>query len=92
MKTQPDSERLAFTYTEAARAINVSEATIRKMVRSGRIDVIKVGRCRRIPIRAFRQLCGTECGTDQVGGSPSKDQMERAATSDVQSPTIAGGT
>ena len=54
------SERLCFTYAEAGRAVNVCEATIRKLVRSGELEVLHVGRCRRIPRHALLRLCHAE--------------------------------
>jgi excisionase family DNA binding protein len=51
-------EQLAFTYGEAARAASVSKPLIRKLVASGKLDVIHINRCARIPRQALLRLCG----------------------------------
>jgi excisionase family DNA binding protein len=40
---------LYFTYREAAAACRLSESMIRKLVRDGKIKVVKFGRAARIP-------------------------------------------
>ena len=45
---------LAYTYSEAARAASISEALVRKLVREGKLDVIRIGRCPRIPRHAVQ--------------------------------------
>ena len=53
-----DDQRLTFTYEQTARAASVSVGLIRKRVRSGEIEAIRIGRCVRIPRRALLKLCG----------------------------------
>ncbi len=50
--------QMAFTYGEAARAAGVSEALIRKLVATGKLRMVKINRCVRIPRHALVRLCG----------------------------------
>jgi excisionase family DNA binding protein len=51
-------QKLAFTYEETAEAAGVSEALVRKLVASGKLEVVKINRCARIPRHALLRLCG----------------------------------
>ncbi len=51
-------ERLAFTYKEAAHAASISEPMVRKLVRAKQLEVVRIGRCVRIPKDALLRLCG----------------------------------
>ena len=53
-------ERLTFTYQETARAANISEAMVRKLVRAKMLEAIRIGRCVRIPRHALLKLCGVQ--------------------------------
>jgi excisionase family DNA binding protein len=50
--------KLAFTYDEVASAAGISPALVRKLVASGKLERIKIGRCSRIPLHAVLCLCG----------------------------------
>lgn len=52
---QAPSGRLLLTPEESAYAINVSRSQLWKMLASGEITSIKIGRCRRVPVDALRQ-------------------------------------
>jgi excisionase family DNA binding protein len=54
------NDSLAFTYKQVARAANLSERTVRKLVRSGQLAVVHIGRAARVPKPAVLQLCGIE--------------------------------
>lgn len=51
-------EKLAYTYDEAADMAGVSIALVRKLVRNGNLERIKIGRCTRVPRHALLALCG----------------------------------
>ena len=53
-------EALAFTYGQVARAANVSERTVRNLVRNGRLKVVHIGRAARVPRPAMLRLCGID--------------------------------
>ena len=53
-------ERLAYTYKEAARAIAVSERTIRRSIQAGKLRVVRVGARVLIPADALRQFAGVQ--------------------------------
>ena len=56
--TQQAPERLAFTYGEAAATGSVSKAMIMKLVRTGQLEAVRIGRVVRIPRRALLELFG----------------------------------
>ena len=52
---QIPSGRLLLTPEESAYAINVSRSQLWKMLATGEITSIKIGRSRRVPVDALRQ-------------------------------------
>ncbi len=71
--------QLLFTFEEAARLANVSRSMIRKLARTGRLDVVHVGRCVRIPRRAVLGLCGALDSVEQIAlaTSPGRTRYSR---------------
>jgi excisionase family DNA binding protein len=61
------SEKMAFTYRETAEAAGISVPMVMKLVRTGKLECIRIGRCVRIPRHAVLQLCGVHHG--DTGGS-----------------------
>jgi len=55
-------EKLAYTYHETALAAGISVALVRKLVATGKLEKIKIGRCARIPRHAVLRLCGALSG------------------------------
>lgn len=51
-------KKFAFTYGETANVVGVSPSMIRKQVRLGQLECIKIGRSVRIPLHAILRLCG----------------------------------
>lgn len=51
-------ERLAFSPSEAAEALNVSRAHIYNMLARGELRAIKLGRATRIPASVLAELLG----------------------------------
>ena len=49
-------ERLAFTYRGAAELLDLSESTVRTLVREGQLESVLIRRCRRIPRDAILAL------------------------------------
>ena len=60
--TTEQHEKLAFTYSETAWAAGISPALVRKLVATGKLEKVKIGRCARIPRHAVLRLCGTLSG------------------------------
>ena len=54
------TERLAYTYHETAQAAHISVAMVRKLAGNGKLKVIKIGRCARIPRDEVLRLCGVQ--------------------------------
>jgi excisionase family DNA binding protein len=48
---------LTVTTQQAAKVTNLSVSTIRKLIRTGALPSIKIGKCRRISMRALQSLC-----------------------------------
>ena len=57
-KTDRSSEPLAFTYQQAADALQVSVSTIKRRVESGDLHVVMIGTLPRIPKASIQQLLG----------------------------------
>lgn len=49
-----------FPHLESARATGVCVGLVRKMVRAGELEAIKIGRWVRIPRHALLKLCGAK--------------------------------
>lgn len=49
-------ERLAYTYRQAAEALQVSVSTIKRRVRDGSLPVVMIGTLPRIPAAPIRRL------------------------------------
>lgn len=50
--------KLLLTYDEAADALSLSRTMISKLVRTGRLEVVHIGRAVRVPRHALLRLCG----------------------------------
>jgi excisionase family DNA binding protein len=61
-------EKLVFTYGEAAEAAGISVPMVMKLVRLGKLESIRIGRCVRIPRHAVLLLCGVPDGDAATGG------------------------
>ena len=53
-------EKLAFSYRETAKAAGISESMVRKLVRAGKLEAVRIGRARRVSREALLRLCGIE--------------------------------
>lgn len=47
---------LLVTYRDAGRLLGLSESMIKKMVRLGTIDVVKIGRAARVPVSELTRI------------------------------------
>ena len=54
--------QLNYTFAESARALRVSVSLLRKMARAGRIKVVHIGRCVRVPREELLRLSGVGRG------------------------------
>lgn len=50
------AQDLVQTLDEAARDLRVGRGTVRRLVRDGELDVVRIGRCVRVPKDATRAL------------------------------------
>lgn len=66
MKHGLDGESLALTYRQVARAANISERMVRKLVRDGNLAVVRIGRSARVPYTEVERLCGLTRVDSQV--------------------------
>lgn len=78
-----EQEKLAYTYIETAKMAGVSVGLVRKLVRTGQLERIKIARCARIPRHAALQLCGVR-HLDELTTGDSEFRK-------VLSPTMAAG-
>ena len=67
MATASEVQKLAFTYSETAHAAGLSPSMVRKLVRLGKLEAIRIGRSVRIPHRAVLRLCGENPETAGAG-------------------------
>lgn len=58
LTTAFDDSRMAVSMREAAGYLSVSERTIWAMCNRGELLSVTIGRCRRIPMAALRELLG----------------------------------
>ena len=56
MQTVPHEEAVLLTYGQSARLLGLSVSMVRKLVRTGRVEVVRIGRCARIPRVALMEL------------------------------------
>lgn len=57
------TEKLAFTYREAAKALGVCERTVWGLVRDRKLRAIRVARCVRIPVAELERFLSEPTGT-----------------------------
>lgn len=50
---------LAYRIDEAAEQANVSRSTLYRLIATGKLRTIKIGRCRLIPTASLQKLMGT---------------------------------
>lgn len=58
-------EQIAYTPTEAARAANVSRPTVYSWMKLDGFPVARIGRCTRIPVRAFERWLERRAGVSE---------------------------
>jgi excisionase family DNA binding protein len=51
-------EKLLFTFGDVSRLAEISESMVRKLVRTGQIEVVRIGRSVRVPRQELLRLCG----------------------------------
>jgi excisionase family DNA binding protein len=51
-------DQLAVRFLTAAKVMDCSESTIRKLVREGKLEAVTIGADRRIPIKSIKALLG----------------------------------
>jgi excisionase family DNA binding protein len=66
MKHGLNSDSLALTYRQVARAANISERMVRKLVRAGNLTVVRIGRSARVPYTEVERLCGLTSADSRV--------------------------
>jgi excisionase family DNA binding protein len=52
-------EPLAYTIRELAHAVRCSERTIRRAISSGQLNVVRIGRCVRVPRESLKDFLST---------------------------------
>jgi len=52
--------RLAFSMEETGEAAGVSKRMVRRLVKDGRLEAVRIGRAVRIPREAVMRLCGAK--------------------------------
>jgi excisionase family DNA binding protein len=62
-----DRPQMAVTIAEAARMVSVSQRYMQQLTTDGIVPSFKVGRCRRIPVKALCRWTRREC-RKQAGG------------------------
>jgi excisionase family DNA binding protein len=55
-------EPLAYTIHELARSLRCSERTVRRLISSGRLNVVRFGRCVRVPRESLKDFLSTHRG------------------------------
>ena len=61
--TNDRSNKLLLTYDQASHALSISPTMLKKMARTGRLQVVHLGRAVRVPRSELLRLCGA---TDQA--------------------------
>jgi excisionase family DNA binding protein len=59
------NSKLLFTFDEASDALSISRAMLRKLARTGRMKVVRIGRSVRISMDELRRLSGNQ----ELGGN-----------------------
>jgi excisionase family DNA binding protein len=58
MMKETTTNKLLLTFDEASSMLSISLAMMRKLARSGRIQVVRIGRSVRVPKSEVMRLCG----------------------------------
>lgn len=48
--------RVLLTVEEAAEALSIGRTTAFQLIRSGKLETVRIGRLRRVPVEALQQL------------------------------------
>ena len=59
-------ERLAVTVSEAASMLGVSRAKLYPLITSGEIRSLKIGKCRRVPVREIESFIDRQFESEPV--------------------------
>jgi excisionase family DNA binding protein len=65
-----DADRTLLRVREAAEILRVSEKTIRRLISSGNLTAVRIGRLVRIPVRAINRMieCESYCDDEKING------------------------
>ena len=69
-ESRPRVEPLLYRPAEAAEALRVSRSKVYELMNRGEIPWVRVGKVRRVPVEALRQLIRTRVVDRTRGGSP----------------------
>lgn len=69
-----NSDRLLLSVEEAGEVIGVGRSTMYELLRSGQVESVRIGRCRRVPYSALvayvEHLRDEAAGYEAVHGAP----------------------
>jgi excisionase family DNA binding protein len=76
-KPQPVINVLLVTVKQASEALQVSEKTIFNMIESGKLESVKIGDARRIPLEAIRRIATNGCELPTLAERATKPKRPR---------------
>jgi excisionase family DNA binding protein len=72
--TEDDMDKLLLTPTEAASALGIGRSKVYELLKSGQLQSVHIGACRRVPADALtaflEQLSQLRFSTDAIRGGP----------------------
>jgi excisionase family DNA binding protein len=69
LPTEPDPAGLLLTVEEAAERLRLGRTFVYRLIMSGELESVKVGRLRRVPAECLPEYVAALRGTRKAGGS-----------------------
>lgn len=70
-------EPIAYTVREAAEMVRVSERTIRRRIADGRLTIVRIGRCVRVPRQTIIDLLSAGTLEDSANKTRAARESEK---------------
>lgn len=72
-QVSPVAEQIAVSVEEAARLYGIGKTTAWVLVMNGTWPSIKLGKCRRVPVKALERWAEAQCASDDPVSEPPTD-------------------
>lgn len=79
---------LLITVKQAAEVLQLSERTVNTMIDTGKLESIKIGDARRIPLEAIRRIAANGCELPTLAERAANSKGKRGRRPKIETATI----